>query len=302
MRKKKQEKTYGDRVNRNRDFITLTHGYAKPLYVSGKRKDEDKAIRELGAARAVVGILACALLLLGGYWAFVNVVFPSFQKPSAPSDTVSKAVETVKEVVPQDMLVSYDSATGLPVYEDAFNLFVINSSNPVPETFEVPVEEYAGIEVDKRILPALRMLVTEAGKAGVTLEFSGGIVSFEEQEKLYNAKVEELVQKGSTKIMARAEAKKYVAYPGEADAQTGMSVALKAEEQKFAESDTYHWLSKYAAEYGFVFRFPEGKTQYTGTDADYRILRYVGKENALKMRQLSMCLEEYVSYTSKTTG
>ena len=48
--------------------------------------------------------------------------------------------------------------------------------------------------------------------------------------------------------------------------------------------------------YGFVFRYPEGKTNFTTMDPDPTVIRYVGGENAAAMQQRSMCLEEYVSY------
>lgn len=299
--KKRPIKQYRDLVDQKKDFITLSHGYAKPLYASGKKPDEEKTLRELGTARIVVGVLACILLAIAVYWAFVTTIFPSFRAAETDMEAVTSAVNQVKELMPKDSFFpeTYDSETGLPIYEDDFNLFLINSSYPVGEEFEVPAQEYGGVLVDKRIVPALRMMVSKAEESGIKLEFSSGLVQYEEQEKIYEAKVTELVEKEKkTKIMARAEAKKYVAYPGESDAQTGMSVTVKADKNTFSESDTYHWLNRNAAEYGFVFRFPEGKSQYTGMVEDLRVLRYVGQENALKMRQLSMCLEEYVEYLS----
>ena len=297
---KKRPRKYAE-LNHKKDFISLSHGYAKPLYVSGKKPDEEKTLKELGATKIVIGVLVCVLLGIAGYWAFVTVVFPYFRVTDIDMEKVSQAVEQVKDFMPKDSFFpeTYDTETGLPVYEDDFNLFLINSSHPVDDTFQVPLEEYGGVQVDKRIIPALRMLVNKAEEEGITLTFSSGYVSYQEQEPLYLAKVQELeTQEGRTTIMARAEAKKFVAYPGEADAQTGMSVTVEGDQENFATSDVYYWLNRNAAEYGFVFRFPSGKDQYTGKEEDTRVLRYVGKENALKMRQLSMCLEEYVDYLS----
>ena len=48
--------------------------------------------------------------------------------------------------------------------------------------------------------------------------------------------------------------------------------------------------------YGFVFRYPAGKADYTGVEQNDLVLRYVGPENAAAMRRLSMCLEEYIAY------
>ena len=78
-----------------------------------------------------------------------------------------------------------------------------------------------------------------------------------------------------------------------------MSVTINGDRDTFKETDIYKWLNNHAADYGFVFRFPSGKTDLTGRDTDFRVLRFVGKDNALKMRQLSFCLEEFVRYKNQ---
>ena len=58
----------------------------------------------------------------------------------------------------------------------------------------------------------------------------------------------------------------------------------------------YEWLNKNAEDYGFILRYPEDKANITGIEYEPWHWRYVGKENAVQMNDLNMCLEEYIEY------
>ena len=64
----------------------------------------------------------------------------------------------------------------------------------------------------------------------------------------------------------------------------------------FSTTDTYGWLQRNMAHYGFVFRYPAGKEDETGLKRNDLVLRYVGTEHAAAIRRLSFCLEEYLRY------
>jgi D-alanyl-D-alanine carboxypeptidase len=192
--------------------------------------------------------------------------------------------------------VGYDGDTGLPLYGDDFNLFVINEAHPAESDFAPVLAEAAGVEVDERIAPALSMLVEAAQADGIELQFDAGYVSYSAQEALYEKQVEALQAAGSTIIMAREDAKRTVPAPGESDMQTGLCVTLAGSAEDFAGTAAYGWLQSHMGAYGFVFRYPAGKADYTGVEQNDLVLRYVGPENAAAMRRLSMCLEEYIAY------
>lgn len=72
--------------------------------------------------------------------------------------------------------------------------------------------------------------------------------------------------------------------------ETGSSYAYKPEED-------YAWLQEHAAEYGFVLRYPEDKSEYfddTITERRTATFRYVGIPAALYMREHNLCLEEFI--------
>lgn len=63
----------------------------------------------------------------------------------------------------------------------------------------------------------------------------------------------------------------------------------------FAKSRAYEWLTAYAAEYGFVERWPEDRQAATGVEYSPWHWRYVGKENALALRASGLSLEEFLA-------
>ena len=190
----------------------------------------------------------------------------------------------------------YDSVTGLPLFENDVNLFVINADHPADSAFEPELETVSGIEVDRRIAPALKMMVEDAWEQGFEVGLVSGYVSYEKQKKLYETEVTKLQKQGHTKIMSYEYAKDIVTPPGECDLQSGMCVTLQGDEETFGMTEIGSWLENNMAAYGFVFRYPEGKEKYTGETGTKLVLRYVGPENAAVMRRLSMSLEEYIEY------
>ena len=126
--------------------------------------------------------------------------------------------------------------------------------------------------------------------------FSGGYVSYAEQESLYNAEVERLIAAGSTKIMAREDANPPCPRPAQATCKAACASPCRTTPQRFSTTDTYGWLQRNMAHYGFVFRYPAGKEDETGLKRNDLVLRYVGTEHAAAIRRLSFCLEEYLRY------
>jgi D-alanyl-D-alanine carboxypeptidase len=54
------------------------------------------------------------------------------------------------------------------------------------------------------------------------------------------------------------------------------------------------WLMTNSWQYGFVLRYPKGKSAYTGTIYEPWHYRYVGEEAAKAIYDANLCLEEYL--------
>lgn len=261
----------------------------RSMFVSQEKQAQHQAARKLKiwsrvvAAAAILGVAMIAGLFI---WFFMVPYF--HQELITPA--TSQDPEASAEPLPD-----YDSL-GLPIYDNSVNLFLINQTSPGGD-YAPRLAEIENIQVDYRIADALRQLTSAAKEDGLVLIFSDGYVSYQEQEERFEQKVREFMDDGNlTAVMAKTDARAKVPMAGESDFQTGLCLRLAADKETFEQSKTYTWLKANMGQYGFVFRYPKSKTNYTGMDPDLTVLRYVGGENAEAMQQRSMCLEEYKSY------
>ncbi|MDL2318383.1 M15 family metallopeptidase [Eubacteriales bacterium OttesenSCG-928-A19] len=89
--------------------------------------------------------------------------------------------------------------------------------------------------------------------------------------------------------------------PGASDHQTGLGFDVVnptwAKEErlttKFAETAEAQWMAEHCPEYGFIIRYPEGRTDITGIMYEPWHLRYVGVEVATYMTERELTLEEF---------
>ena len=222
-------------------------------------------------------------------------------------------LKNVTKPRPQPKALASSNDESLPSYDDSFNLALVNSFNKIPEDYKVQLEDYDGVQVESRIIPALNKMMKAAQQAGCPLKLVSGFVDEKTQEQNFQAEVKRLMQKQKlSQVLAENRAQASVGRGGYSDSQTGLSVVFSAENQKagqnFGTTEQYHWLISNSVTYGFVLRFPEDPSSTTGINSktgcyfDPARFRYVGTENAVQMRELSLCLEEYVSYrTSQGT-
>lgn len=245
-----------------------------------------RAVIALGAVVAAAGV--------GLFLAFYMV--PYFQAEISLGSSSSQGEGSASSQVE---MPSYD-AVGLPVYGDDVALFVINRDEPQDEEYVPNTVEAAGVQVEAHIATALQMLVDAAKEDGLALTFAEGYVPYEEQRQRFEAEVQRLMEEeGLTTVMARTQARLTVPMAGECDLQTGLCLRLDADPATFGDSRTCSWLRTNMGRYGFIFRYPEGKEDYTGCSGDLTVIRYVGSGHATSMQQLSMCLEEYVTYLAR---
>ena len=75
----------------------------------------------------------------------------------------------------------------------------------------------------------------------------------------------------------------------------GLSVELYyGNKTEFGQTATYRWFAENAYKYGFIIRYPEGKTSITGVSFRPWVIRYVGRYVATKMKEENLCLEEFI--------
>ncbi len=183
-------------------------------------------------------------------------------------------------------------------YDESKLLLVISPESPLPSDYKTDLVDYENIKVDRCISESLSEMMKASQDSGIDLKLTGGYISPEIQHKSFQAEVSRLqTDEGLSKANAEAQAEKTVTAENHSEFQSGLAVTLSGgTEKEFSETEEFRWLESNSTKYGFILRYPEGKEKSTGFDFDPTHFRYVGKENALQMRTLSMTLEEYNEY------
>ena len=182
-----------------------------------------------------------------------------------------------------------------------WRLRLANYDNLLPEDFEV---ELANIDnskdpkqFDARAVKYLRDMINAMKKAGNTSIWCQSTYrSVKRQKELYDASVQKYLKQGKTQEEADKFTLEYINKPGGSDHNLGLAVDFNYVDNSFAKTSEYKWLLKNAENYGFILRYPEDKEDKTKIAYESWHWRYVGEENAKRMNELNMCLEEYVEY------
>ncbi len=182
--------------------------------------------------------------------------------------------------------------------DDKKLLMIVSPDSPLPSDYKTDLISYDGQRVDSGILDDLKKMIEAANRDGISLKIVEGYVSAEVQHERYMDEVRQLMaREGYGEARAMEEAEKTVPMEDHSELQSGLAVrfgSLKGSD--FEQTEEYRWLFKNSIKYGFILRYPEGKELSTDFSFDPTHFRYVGIENASRMRSLNMTLDEYVTY------
>ena len=183
-------------------------------------------------------------------------------------------------------------------------LFIVSTEHPLDENY-VPDDLVGTIhtrndgratqKLRKYACHALDAFLKEAEACGMKdITVTSGYRSYDYQAQLFQ---NEIALTGSEEAAA-----KNVNPPGSSEHQSGLCVDMhniSSASVAFADKPEATWLKDNAHKFGFILRYPKGKTNVTGISFEPWHFRYVGRYHATKMFELGMCLEEYVEYINK---
>lgn len=139
---------------------------------------------------------------------------------------------------------------------------------------------------------ALEELFAGAKEDGITLLATSGFRSYSTQKAIFERKLE---------TMSERAANASVAKPGYSEHQTGLAMDVEGQSSlgmglvdEFGKTPEGMWLAEHCHEYGFIIRYPEGKTDITGYIYEPWHIRYVGKKAAAEIAELDITFEEYI--------
>ena len=170
-----------------------------------------------------------------------------------------------------------------------------------PKLANLTVEHGDWLE-DKRasaiIQPELKDMFTAAKAAKNYLIVTSAYRSAADQKKL----IAESIAKSGT-----AYTEKYVNQAGHSEHQLGLAVDLSSFDKdckaNFSrcnlKKETAAWLANNSYKYGFILRYPEGKEDLTGIEAESWHFRYVGKDMAKLVRDSGLTFDEIYKKISR---
>jgi LAS superfamily LD-carboxypeptidase LdcB len=106
-------------------------------------------------------------------------------------------------------------------------------------------------------------------------------------------------------LRGRSATDSFSAKPGSSEHQTGLTIDISTASigcslsQAFANTREGKWVAKNAHKYGFIIRYPQGKTKITGYEYEPWHIRYVGVTVATYLYEKNLTLEEYFGVSVK---
>lgn len=211
------------------------------------------------------------------------------------------APPTLSVIEPVGLSAEADTnAAGVSAAGQDWQLVLVNAQHALPDDFTVELEDVGGgHSVDARIASDLQAMLDDCRAAGLSPLICSSYRTRETQQSLFDNKVQRLIAEGYAPDAAQAKAGTVVAVPGTSEHETGLAVDLVDEnnqnlDETQEQTAVQQWLIAHSWEYGFVLRYPNGKSDVTGIIYEPWHYRYVGKEAAREIHETGLCLEEYL--------
>lgn len=243
------------------------------------------------------------------------------QKPSVVSDPVTTpktatAAATDIEVtqnplLPSDLYSIVDPSKTVPLdtIPSSYTAFVSRDyllpSNYIPNDLIEPNVRFSYNTHDEKrkmrkvAAKALEKMFHTAEKKNILLYGVSGYRSYERQKYIYNRNVSLHGKKATDALSAK---------PGSSEHQTGLTIDVSAASvnclltERLAATREGKWLSQNAHKYGYIIRYPKGKTKITGYSYEPWHIRYVGVTVATYLYKEKLTLEEYYGVSSNKNG
>ena len=218
---------------------------------------------------------------------------------------------TVTTTMPQNFVTAEmneaDIAKGELVLVNGSHYYEYDAQQGLKNLYDVQTGSYFlkdanTILVNKDIWPSINAWLDDFYKIQQkrSINIIGAFRSPTDQMKIFNAYVD---QYGSEE-----EAKKYAQPQGHSEHHTGLCIDLQVWDSdlqaaySFKGDGDYKWLVDNAYKYGFIQRYPEGKSTITGVATELGHFRYIGVAHATAMKQNNAsCFEIYIEHLKNYT-
>ncbi len=258
--------------------------------INARISRETKRVLTVGLAALLVGSF------LGG-----KVAGASEKKKAAKElEEVTSQIKVENQNKVDEIQGKLDEALSTEVQELPWYLALVNKDHPMEEDYDLELTELEeGYSVDSRIADAAKEMLADAKAAGMKIVICSAYRSVTRQEQIFNDSVKDRLNQGMNYWDAFEDTRLSVAEPG--TSEHAMGLALDLVSNQYTELDERQettkeaqWLTANCHKYGFILRYPPSKTDITGIIYEPWHYRYVGVEDATKIMELGITLEEYL--------
>lgn len=205
------------------------------------------------------------------------------------------------------LLILSSTAAAFDVSRDSGLLRLVNKSHSLPEDYVPELVELAGlssvsngIRLRSEAAEALYKMLSAMEADGVsTCNVISGYRSYAYQSKIVNDKVDKRVANGQDRETAYKQVTMSTAPAGCSEHQMGLAIDFSVATTSsvyFGNTAAGTWLREHAWEYGFILRYQESKTSFTGIVSEPWHYRYVGIPHSQIIHENGWCYEEYIAY------
>ncbi|MED1305512.1 M15 family metallopeptidase [Bacillus thuringiensis] len=204
--------------------------------------------------------------------------------------------------------MSKNKKDSLPISNpNDWRITLVNRNHILLKELSIPLTNvtenaHPNMKIDKRISSDYQDMVAAAKADGINLYLRSSHRTIELQRTYYESTFKSYKSQGLSDEDAKAKTLEYIQYPGASEHHTGLALDIISVEwqntakhltEHFDNTDSFKWLDEYAAEYGFIIRYPKGKENITGVNYEPWHYRYVGKDVAIYLKEQGLTLEEY---------
>lgn len=249
--------------------------------------------------RYIVALISMASILMLATIFFISNQGNKAKKiETSPSATTTKSSKEVKtESYPEGQLSDW-------------NLDLVNSDHAYTNLSPVIVISNNGEGVLDKIEEPTSALFNAALSDGIELHLVSGYRSIEYQERIVQSVTAQNIAEGMSEEEAQAAAFSVLTQPGHSEHHTGLAIDIVDESyfnnhqgdlltEAYESEASAQWLVKNAPNYGFILRYPKGKTAITKINFEPWHYRYVGIEHAKFITSHGLTLEEYLEQLQK---
>ena len=191
--------------------------------------------------------------------------------PSSYTVLVNREYPMPEDYVPEDLVVPAVEFSYTGIYEKSYMRKV--AADAIKDMFE---KAYTKKKYKLKVVSAYR--------------------SYSRQMAIYNNNVNTRGEEQTNQVSAK---------PGCSEHQTGLAIDISTDtvncaiDNTFGESDEGKWVAKNCHKFGFIIRYPEGKSDITGYSYESWHLRFVGVNLASYLYKNQLTLEEYYKTTTE---